>query len=196
MAESKEIYGLIDTMFDAFPREYGVSDATIARRKAVYVKMLKDLPIDAIRLAIRKSYLETDKVPSIAILVRSIRSLMGAVDENKRMKKWDEAWSEITRQMYACPYGKSPQWSTPEIAEAINTYGWLRLQTVNAGTDFAVAESQIRRYYEQVCNRVQEEAINHYILSKAYDIKGLSRSDVSLLDKSKVQTNTNTRGEI
>jgi len=154
---------LINTLFSAFPRDYGATDEYISKRKAIYLAMLKDIPTEAIRLACRKAYLEEDRLPSIAKLVQATRSLLGDANEDGRIKEWGEAKAEIVKRMYDTPHGHKPKWSSPEIEQAVESFGWIRLQTIEENK-FEIASAQIRDIYNSLCKRKISKQTNDYLL--------------------------------
>ena len=163
-------------------------------RIAGYVKTFKDVPVNLLEVACRKATLQTKFVPSISEIVEAMRSLIGSVDEKRRMKTWDEAQKEISdgisRSWFkGClgeispddpEYGKScdPMWSTPEIKAAVDSYGFSNLgKTMES--DMPIVWSQLRKAYEQACNRRTEKTVNAYVIGGnngklAQMVKGLS----------------------
>ena len=151
--------GYIASMFAAFGQS---SDGA---RMVVYYKKLKDMPEQLVEALCDKAMMESKFLPSIAELREMGESLIGEIDETKRVKTWQEAQKEIadgiTRTWYyGCLgedvpdelYGKpcEPRWSTPEIKAAVDSYGFKELgQTLTS--DMPIVWAQLRKTYEQAC---------------------------------------------
>ena len=133
------------------------------RRIALYVKALKDIPLNALDKACEKLAMENKFLPVPAEIIEASRSLIGTVDAKARFKSWDEAWDEIERNMQATPWGHTPEFSTPEIAAAVFNFGWNTLQQ-SLAADMPTIRAQIRKMYEVACERAKEQSINRYIL--------------------------------
>ena len=56
-------------------------------------------------------------------------------------------------------------WSTPEIKSAVDSYGFDNLQNV-LEVDMPTVWAQLRRLYDQACQRKDEAAVNSYVLGK------------------------------
>lgn len=150
---------IIATLFGAF------GQSNDANRQVIYVESLKDMSVELLEKACRKLLLEKKFVPSIAEIVEAGRSLAGELNENLRVKSWPEAWAEIEKAMFATPWGKVPEFSTPEIAEAVFSYGWETLQT-SLESDMPTVRAQIRRIYDDVCARGVNRANIAYVVNR------------------------------
>ena len=149
-------------------------------RIAIYYRMLKDVPLDALKLAIDKLILESKYLPTIAEIREALKALMEEAN-GTRIKTWQEAQAEIARGITktwfkGClgeipqtheDYGKpcEPMWSTPEIKAAVDSYGMDNIAMVNA-SDMPIVWSQLRKAYEQACQRKKEKEVNTYVLEK------------------------------
>lgn len=139
--------------------------ANDAQQIAIYRLMLADVPPTLLMLAVKKSIRECKFLPSVAELLGQCELLNDAVNEDLRVKDWDEAWGEIQRLMQSTPWGKQPQFSRPEIAQAVNSFGWNELQRVLAA-DMPAVRAQMRRFYEDAYARSKKQAKNEYALGK------------------------------
>lgn len=134
MTNDKERKVKIITKFFAL---YG--QAGDGERIAAYVRIFNDIPAELLQMACDQQALRSKFLPSVAELVEGMRSLIGTVDDTRRVKPWNEAQREIqqgiTRTWFhgclgeSVPdelYGKScdPKWSTPEIKAAVDSYGF------------------------------------------------------------------------
>ena len=148
-------------------------------RIAIYYRMLKDVPLKVLKLAIDKLILESKYLPTIAEIREALKAL---VEESNgtRIKTWQEAQAEIAKGItrswfHGCLgedvpddlYGKpcEPKWSTPEIKAAVDSYGMDNIAMVNA-SDMPIVWSQLRKAYEQACQRKKEKEVNNYVLEK------------------------------
>ena len=182
-AEKKQRAKIITLMFTCF------GNGGDAERTVAYVNLLEDIPVDVLEKICNKAIRECRQLPTIAELIETGRSLVGEMSGN-RVKSWAEAQHEIqlgiTRTwFYGCLgedvpdelYGKScePHWSTPEIKMAVDSYGFDNLGKVME-SDMPIVWAQLRRAYEQACQRKQEREINEYVLNDSNDIKLLAES--------------------
>ena len=149
---------IIATMFGAF------GQGGDGNRIAIYAKMLKDIPVNVLKVAAEKVMMESKFLPTIAELVEATRSLMAEAEPDTRVKTWAEAWGEIEKAMYRTPWGRTPTFSTPEIAEAVYSFGWNTLHQALA-SEMPTIRAQIRRMYEDICARRKEQANNRYAMS-------------------------------
>lgn len=159
-SEAEARIRIIATLFGAY------GQAVDGQRPSIYVKMLKDIPVNVLERACQKIILENKFLPSIAEVVEASRSLVGTADDDSRIREWDEAWAEIERAMQATPWGQYPTFSRPEIAQAVASFGWHDLQMTLA-EDMPTVRAQVRRMYEDVCKRTKERGSNEYILGKS-----------------------------
>ena len=148
-------------------------------RIAIYYRMLKDVPLEVLKLAIDKLILESKYLPTIAEIREALKALVEEAN-GTRIKTWQEAQAEIAKGItrswfHGCLgedvpddlYGKpcEPKWSTPEIKAAVDSYGMDNIAMVNA-SDMPIVWSQLRKAYEQACQRKKEKEVNAYVLEK------------------------------
>lgn len=133
------------------------------QRMAVYVKMLKDFPVGLVEKAVDKVLLENKFLPSISEFVAACNSLVETVDDSRRIKSWDEAWKEIQKQMQDAFIYQKPVFSTPEIAQAVQAFGWIPLCETLV-EDMPTVRAQVRRFYEDACARSREKRSNARVL--------------------------------
>lgn len=132
-------------------------------RIATYTSVLTDIPTDILSKVCRKMILESKFLPSVAEIVEASRSLIGSMDESKRMKPWAEAWQEIEHQMHTAFVYEKPVFSTKEIEKAVKMYGWHEL-CETPSKDMRIAKAQLRDMYREVCQRSKEESVNKFVL--------------------------------
>ena len=160
------------TLFIAFGKQ------NEAERIALYCKAFNDVPAEILQKVTEKAINDCEYLPSTATLRESLRSLIGSVDETKRVKPWVEVQKEIqqglTRTWYhGCLgedvpdelYGKScePKWSTPEVKAAVDSYGLDNLNKVME-SDMPIVWSQLRKAYEQACESKKDNETNTLVL--------------------------------
>lgn len=168
--------------------------ASDGERIAGYVKIFKDIPAELLKAACKKIVLQNKFLPSVSEIVEAMRSLVGDVVEEKRVKPWSEAQKEISQGLsrawfHGClgeippdhpDYGKScePMWSTPEIKATVESYGLYNIGW-SMVSDMPIVWAQLRKIYETVCQRKADEKINRYVAGDnagrlAEMVKGIS----------------------
>ena len=155
--DNVELVGVISSMFSAYGKS---SDSA---RIAVYCKVFVDADIRLLKKAILKILAENKYVPTIADIMDAMKSLEGTLVESHRVKTWEEAWCEINSKMYSTQWGRLPDWSTPEIAAAVNAFGWQNLHSAMAD-DMPTIREQLRRFYDDACTRIATTAKNKAVL--------------------------------
>jgi hypothetical protein len=147
----------------------------------VYASMLADIPPKLLNKTIKKCICEQKFLPAIAEIRQAAMSLMGTVDPSRKVKTWQEAQTEISKGLsrtwfVGClgevpadypDFGQpcEPKWSTPEIKAAVDSYGLDSLNRVMED-DMPTVWAQLRRAYDQACQRKDEAAVNSYVLGK------------------------------
>lgn len=101
-SEEKELTRerVLGMLFGAFDKGHDQN------RLAIYSKLLEDVPVQILSKAVKKLILESKFLPAISEIVEAAESLIGSVDDNRRIKTWAEAWGEIERAMFATPWGR------------------------------------------------------------------------------------------
>lgn len=182
--ENSERSKALGILFGAF------GQAGDSNRIAIYTKMLADIPPSVLTKACHKLVLESRFLPSVADIVSSAKSLLGTANDDKRVREWDEAWAEIDRAMQRTPWGEYPVFSRPEIAQAVESFGWYNLQTCLA-EKIDTVRAQMRRIYEDVCKRTKEQGHNEYILGKRktglLEPSARTRKDLELLRRGEIK---------
>lgn len=155
-----------------------------AEQMVAYVQMLSDIPLNVLDSVCRKAIANHKFLPSIAEIIEDCRTLL-AENSGNRVKTWAEAQKEIQRGItmtwfHGCLgetvpdelYGKpcKPKWSTVEIKMAVDSYGLDNLCRANE-KDMPIVWSQIKKIYEQLCERKREEEVNGFVLGGGNEIK-------------------------
>ena len=152
---------------------YGKSDDL--SRQLIYCRMCRDIPLDLLKKTVEKLILESRFLPTVAEIVEASKSLLGSMDDNKRIKGWEEAWAEIEKAMHTTAWGRTPKFSTPEIAKAVDIFGWYNIHTCSS-KDFNVIRAQVRDIYKAVCARRIETNTNNYLLGSSPSLLGRGSS--------------------
>ena len=152
---------ILATLFGAFGKAKETDQITI------YTKVLDGkVPPALLEKAVTRAIYECRFLPSVAEILALAESLNAEVNPSVRVAAWDEAWGEIERKMHSTGWGQDPEWSTPEIAEAMKSFGGLAtLQLAPEGT-LATNRAQIKKIYESVCSRTRDRAHNQFILGQ------------------------------
>jgi len=150
---------ILATMFAAY------GQAGDEKRLAAYTMTLRDIPEELLMRSCHKLMLELKFLPSIAEIIEAGRSLVGSVDDKRRERTWAEAWQEIMDQVSSCGMYERPKWSTPEIAQAVKSYGYSDLCRLDR-SDLQTASAQCRRFYEDACRHKNETAVNKFVLKE------------------------------
>ena len=174
MKYSNETYKAVRLLFMAYPQAVKSEDTM-----KVYATMLDDVPAPLLNKTNKKCICEQKFLPSVAELRQAAMSLMGTVDPSRKVKTWQEAQTEISKGLsrtwfVGClgevpfdhpDFGKpcDPMWSTPEIKAAVDSYGLDNLNRV-LEEDMPTVWAQLRRAYEQACQRKDEAVVNSYVL--------------------------------
>lgn len=181
MSYSNNTERIINLLFAAYPQA-SKNEETVN----VYISMLEDIPAPLLNKTIKKCICEQKFLPSVAEIREAAMSLMGTVDPSRKVKTWQEAQTEISKGLsrtwfVGClgevpfdhpDFGKpcDPMWSTPEIKAAVDSYGLDNLNRV-LEEDMPTVWAQLRRAYEQACQRKDEAVVNSYVLDSDAKLK-------------------------
>lgn len=131
-------------------------------RQKIYVADLSDFPAELVGAACKKLRYEAKFLPTISEIVEAAKSLT-ATSTGRRLPSWLEAQQEIEQQIRAAGMYKSPTFSCKEIEQAVRAYGWLNI-CLASDKMMPTIWAQLRKNYEQYCQRKQQDAINSYVL--------------------------------
>ena len=150
---------ILATMFTTY------GQAGDENRLAAYTMVLKGVPEQLLLKACHKLMLEKKFLPAVSEIIDACRILVGFVDDKKRERTWAEAWQEIMDQVSSCGMYERPKWSTPEIAQAVKSYGYADLCGLDR-SELQTASAQCRRFYEDACRHKNEMAVNKFVLKE------------------------------
>ena len=131
---------------------------------ASYVELLGGIPVELLEKACRKVSLESEYQPRPAAIINAAKSLIGSVG-GSRVKPFNEAWKEIEKEMKDTFVYGEPNFSTPEITEAVKCFGWNELCSVLT-KDLPIVRAQLRDIYNMVCEQKKEETVNNHVLGR------------------------------
>ena len=169
----RNIVKIISTLFSAY------GQAQDGNRIAIYTEMLADMPPELLQASCKKLMATSRFLPAIADIIDASKSLTEEVSD-ERVKTWAEAQKEISagimRTWYkGClgepvsdeEYGKpcAPIWTTPEIAAAVDSYGFENIGKV-LEADAPIMWAQLRKAYESAVARKKEKEVNDQILTE------------------------------
>nr|DAT59766.1 MAG TPA: Loader and inhibitor of phage G40P [Caudoviricetes sp.] len=132
-------------------------------RISLYSEVLSDIPLPVLQKVCRKMLIEQRNIPAVADIIAAGRSLVGEVT-GERVKSFAEAWEEVQAKVHDCFVYAKPEWSTIEIALAVQSFGYKELCELQTD-QLRTAHAQFRRIYEDVCARTLEKRTNDYVLN-------------------------------
>jgi hypothetical protein len=146
---------LIDLLADTY-RPFGWND----RSADGYLVAIGDLPIEHVRVVVIAAIRSDSRMPAAADLRRAVLEL---VDGPTPLA--DEAWAEVARAFGTHGRPRTPDWSTPTVADTVAALGgWQRL----CGSDPAGLRIQFVRTYAQLAQRAQREALTAPALGELF----------------------------
>lgn len=164
-------------------------------RIKAYAQKLQDIPLDVLKSVLNKLVLTNKFIPSIAEIIEAGHSLIEEA-KGEKTKTWQEAQAEIAKGLsrtwfIGClgevpfdhpDFGRpcEPMWSTPEIKAAVDSYGLDNLNRVMED-DMPTVWAQLRRAYDQACQRKTEKEINKYVISKNPELINLANRSGTML---------------
>ena len=164
-------------------------------RIKAYAQKLQDIPLDVLKAVLNKLVLTSKFVPSTAEIIEAGHSLLEEV-KGEKTKTWQEAQAEISKGLsrtwfVGClgevpfdhpDFGKpcDPMWSTPEIKAAVDSYGLDNLNRV-LEEDMPTVWAQLRRAYDQACQRKNEREVHQYVINKNPELINLANAKGTML---------------
>lgn len=122
---------------------------------AVYAALLVDLDYEQLMAAVQWLALNADTkgfLPTIA----AIRAAAARTTQGARVPAFDEALTEVQSEIRRVGSYGVPRFSHPAIAALVSAYGW---QNLCMSEEWEVTLGHLRRLYETVSVRAQEEAV-------------------------------------
>lgn len=135
-----EVTKLVGVLAASFPQTQ-----VSAKSVNAYVAMLKDIPLDVLKIAVQQCVAESEFLPTIAKVRDKALSLV-------RPERRDpmEAWGIVLQTIQRVGFYRSPTFDDPLIARAVDCLGWQYLCT----SENVVADrAHFAKVYEQFRER-------------------------------------------
>jgi hypothetical protein len=167
-----EITKLVGVLAVAFPHAQMSLDSI-----NLYVRMLKDIPLEVLDLAVQQCIVESEFLPTIAKVRDQALNLCS--DPTHTFSPL-EAWGVVKEAIRKVGSYRLPQFEDPIIAKAVDCIGWREL---------CLSENQIAdrahfsKIYEQLINRQREDAKWLPAVRKFRELKAAEqrRSEIRLI---------------
>lgn len=158
MNNEAEVMQIITLLFETYRQ--GDDEMRIQ----IYAKRFSEFPANVVRTACRKVMDEQEYLPSIAHIVKAIKSLSGTA--GARQLGFDEVYAEIEHELYRCAgTNRRPEFKSLAAKNLVGTFGWSNLITAST-REASVIRAQMRQMYEAQCKRKDEQQTNRYLLAK------------------------------
>lgn len=125
---------------------------------SAYKLMLTDIPVPALKAGVMKCITNCKFLPSIAEIREASQDFYEEVTDTRK-KSYSEAWNEVLKTLASVGYYGKPQWSTPEIAQAVESLGYINLCTMEQ-EQVPTYAAQFRGIYNQTCERSKAQTQN------------------------------------
>ena len=130
-----------------------------------YVATTKDVPVDLLDAACKKVSAECESRPVPATIIKAAKSLQGEVNGTNFLP-FPDVWEEIIRELHDNFVYGEPKFSRTEIKELVNAFGWQELCEMRT-SDIPIIRAQLKKMYEDICERKKEKDVNAYVLGTA-----------------------------
>lgn len=131
---------VLKQLFAAFPNSQ-VSAETVA----VYMRLLQDIPLDALQVAVDQAIATCKFLPTVAELRDSLHGL-----RNVQRLSWGEAWDDVQKEVRRIGFYGVPHFNSEITASVVRSMGWRTICTSeNPQTDRA----QFRDMYTAMLQR-------------------------------------------
>lgn len=140
-----EVTKLVGVMAAAYPNTQ-ITDATVN----VYVRMLKDIPLEVLTPAIQQVMAESEFLPTIA----RIREKAIQLTRPERLSAF-EAWGVVKQAIERVGFYRYPKFEDPLIARAVECIGW---QTICSSENEPADRAHFAKVYDSLVRREDEDA--------------------------------------
>ena len=147
----------LSTLFGAYGKECQIE------RMEIYYKALFNFNPNLVQNACRKCLYNCNFLPSISEILSEMKNLEIELNPKNRIKPWDEVLHEITTAVKNFSTTQKVTWSTPEIAQAVRTFGFSNLCYASENS-YSYGIEMIRKNYIAICTRTQNDIQNKGIL--------------------------------
>ncbi len=111
------IGSVLKQLFSAFP-----SVQVSAETTAVYMRLLKDIPIEELQVIVDQAVATCKYLPTVA----ELRDLRHGLQNHGRLS-WTEAWESVQREMRRIGSYGVPSFPDPLTARVVASMGWRNL---------------------------------------------------------------------
>lgn len=133
-------------------------------RIGIYIARFSEFPANVVSTACKKVIDEQEYMPSIAHIVKAIKSLNSTA--NSRELGFDEVYADIQHELYRCAgTNRVPEFKSLAAKKLVGTFGWGTLIQASS-REASVIRAQMRQMYEAQCKRKDEQQTNRYLLAK------------------------------
>lgn len=155
MASAHLVRKLLNEVLISYPQHVSrLPSETIAAMPDVWIDHLSDLEDNLLTMAVKNHIERSQWLPSIAEIRASAVSLMRQASPADQ--DWNEAWSELQRQILRVGYVGVPEWTNPALAETVKTLGGWWAACMNEDPE-GVARAQFRDVYQIVIGRMERK---------------------------------------
>jgi hypothetical protein len=162
MSNEAEIAKMIGILAAGFPSAK-ITDATIE----VYIRLLKDLPLDVLTTAIEQCVTECEFFPTIAKIRDKVLALTAPVRKDPM-----DAWGEVLASISRVGFYNSPTFADPLITKAVDCLGWKYL----CSSENMVADrAHFAKLYQQF---VEREAQDRRLLPAARHMREIANGTI------------------
>ena len=141
---------LVSLAVAGFP---SMQNANMGPTVILWAKLLGDIPYPVAEKAVSKIIMTAKFFPTVSE-VRDVAQKLILGD--RRLPEPEEAWLEVMRQVDGI---KQPQWSCPEIKEAVAAIGYRNICDCSVD-GLGVIRGQFMRIYSTFKNRAEDGAVN------------------------------------
>ena len=135
---------ILKQLFAAFPNTQ-ISDGTVA----VYMRLLSDIPPEALQIAVDQAIATSKFLPTVAELRDTLHGLTAIGQPS-----WGEAWETVQREMRRVGSYGLPQFADPLTVAVVRSMGW---KTLCASENQATDRAQFRDMYNALAARREGE---------------------------------------
>ena len=137
---SNNIGPILKQLFAAFPNTQATPETI-----AVYLRLLADIPPEALQVAVDQAIATSKFLPTVAELRDTLHGLTAIGQPS-----WGEAWEAVQTEMRRIGSYGVPQFADPLTASVVRSMGW---KTLCASENQATDRAQFRDMYNALAAR-------------------------------------------
>lgn len=138
------IAAILKQLFAAYPNAQATKETI-----AVYMRLLADIPPEALQVAVDQAIATSKFLPTVAELRDTLHGLTAIGQPS-----WGEAWETVQREMRRIGSYGVPQFADPLTAAVVRSMGW---KTLCASENQATDRAQFRDMYTALAARREGE---------------------------------------